>query len=100
MTEERTMPLLGAGSIDLAAVHAADARGHDLDKAIDKARTTVEPAKDKPKHKRELLLEDAAKAGIELRDGATSIEIRKALAEHAAKPKAKPAADTAAGATD
>lgn len=44
MTKARKMPPLGAGSVDLDAVHAADRRGEDLHKAIEQARVRDEPA--------------------------------------------------------
>lgn len=49
MTKTRKMPPLGAGSIDLDALHAADRRGEDLAQAIEKARVKVEePAQAAP----------------------------------------------------
>lgn len=42
---DRKMPPLPSGSVDLAALHAADAKGHDLDKAVAAATVRVEPPK-------------------------------------------------------
>lgn len=41
----KTMPPLPSGSVDLAALHAAEAKGHDLAKAVEAATTRVEPPK-------------------------------------------------------
>lgn len=47
---EKTVPPLPCGSVDLAAVHEAAAKGKDLAKAIEDATTRVEP-KPAPKAK-------------------------------------------------
>lgn len=39
MKNERKVPPLGAGSIDLDVLHAADKKGHDPTEALEKART-------------------------------------------------------------
>lgn len=41
MTDTKTMPPLGAGSVDLSALHAADKRNADLTEAVEKARVAV-----------------------------------------------------------
>lgn len=43
---DRKMPPLPSGSVDLAALHAADAKGHDLDKAVAAATERVKPPKE------------------------------------------------------
>jgi hypothetical protein len=48
MTETRTMPPLGGGSVDLDALHAADAKGADLAAAIEQARVAVPAAPPAP----------------------------------------------------
>lgn len=100
MTKDRTCPPMGGGSIDLSAIHAADAKGADLTEAVAAATTSNAPqrASDAPAAepgKREQLLAQATTLGVEVREGATSIEIRAALkaAIHAAAPK--PAAKAA-----
>jgi hypothetical protein len=42
---DKTMPPLPSGSVDLDALHKADAKGHDLAEAIDKATARKEPPK-------------------------------------------------------
>lgn len=92
MTKDRTCPPMGGGSIDLSAIHAADAKGADLAQAIAEATaiTSPQPATDAPPAqpgKREALLAEAAALGVEVREGATSIEIREAI--KAAPPAAR-----------
>jgi len=98
MTKAVTCPPMGAGSVDLSVIHEADAKGADLTKAVIEATTPVSPqrASDAPPAepgKRDKLLADAAALGVEVREGATSIEIRqaiKAAPPAARKPAAKP----------
>jgi hypothetical protein len=49
MTETRSMPPLGGGSIDFNAVHDADAKGAELTGAIEKAAIPVEGPAEAPK---------------------------------------------------
>lgn len=92
MTKDRTCPPMGGGSIDLSAIHAADAKGADLTQAIAEATAITSPQPAQP-GKREALLAEAAALGVEVREGATSIEIReaiKAAPPAARRPAAKP----------
>lgn len=48
---KKTFPRLPSGSVDLSALHEAEARGRDLDEALAKATTRVEPPKPDAKAK-------------------------------------------------
>lgn len=82
MTEERKLPPIGSGSVDLAALHAADAKGADLEKAIADATTPVAPLLEHPPidglHKTDLI-KVADTERIDLGDAKTVDEISAAI---------------------
>lgn len=85
MAEERKLPPIGTGSVDLAALHAADAKGHDLDKAIADATTPVSPLAEHASLdglKKDDLIQVAETERVDLTEAKTVDEITAAILDN------------------